>query len=217
MFSAKPVRGFSLINSIEKKGEGMNKLVSVFVFFVALVAFIMWAPNAIAFEFYSDATNDQGGCAQCHTGFRDNGSYVSQAEGVLWNDSLHNVHLNNTTVGSSCGHCHFGLGTAGRTVNIGSSEVAADGVNAIACTGCHVPEGLRAHHAANGVTLCAGCHPNDPPPQPENIAPPWYGSVINDITGTNLEPCNANGEEQLAGLDIGLWCSQWHHDMRLPE
>jgi PKD repeat protein len=96
------------------------------------------------------------------------------------------------------------LGTAGRTVNIGSSEAAADGVNAIACTGCHVPEGLRAHHAANGVTLCAGCHPNDPAPQPENIAPPWYGSVINDITGTNLEPCNAIGEEQLAGDTIGL-------------
>jgi hypothetical protein len=71
---------------IKVTGERSMKKVSIISFcMIALMAFVMWAPDAVAFEFYSDATNDQGGCAQCHTGFRDNGSYVSQAEGVPWN------------------------------------------------------------------------------------------------------------------------------------
>jgi hypothetical protein len=208
----------------KKKGEGMNKLASVFVFFIALVVFVMWAPDTAAFEFYSDDTNDQGGCAQCHTGFRDNNNYISQAEGVSWGTSLHNVHLNNTNIDSSCDNCHGGVGTAGRTVRINSSLNAADGVNAIACTGCHgrledantvTPvngtgwgAGLRQHHFVNGVGICQGCHGDSNPavftPAGEDTMPPWYGSVINDIVGTNLEPCNAIGEEQLAGDPIGL-------------
>jgi PKD repeat protein len=204
------------------------KKVSIISFcIIALVAFAIWAPDAAAFQFYSDATNDQGGCAQCHTGFRDNNNYVSQAEGVSWGTSLHNVHLNNTNIDSSCDNCHGGAGTAGRTVNVSSSAAAADGVNAIGCSGCHgrfedandlgmdeainAPgwgAGLRQHHNANGVGICATCHGDADPanftPAGESTLPPFYGSVINDIVGTNLEPCNAAGEEQLAGLDIGL-------------
>jgi hypothetical protein len=197
------------------------------IFLIFMMSFAMWAPDASAFQFYSDATNDQGGCAQCHTGFRDNNNYLSLAEGMSWGDSLHNVHLNNTnitSVGGGCDNCHGGVGTAGRTVNPGSSAAAADSVNAIACVGCHgrledannvIPSngsgygaGLRQHHFINGVGVCEGCHGDSNPavftPVGEDTMPPWYGSVTNDNTATNLEPCNAAGEEQLAGDTIGL-------------
>ena len=31
----------------------------------------LWGGNSAAYEFYSDAINDQGRCAHCHTGFRE--------------------------------------------------------------------------------------------------------------------------------------------------
>jgi hypothetical protein len=52
--------------------SGASALVAVVALSVAL-----WAGDSAAYEFYSDATNDQGGCAQCHTGFRDNNNYTS--------------------------------------------------------------------------------------------------------------------------------------------
>jgi hypothetical protein len=185
---------------------------------VTVVALGLLVTDAQTYQFYSDNTNDQGQCAQCHTGFRDNNNYVSQAEGVSWGDSLHNVHVRGTTVGNNCDNCHGGAGTSGRTVRINSSLAAADGVNAIACIGCHGRDegglitgtGLRQHHFNNGVTLCLGCHPDSDlagvfgPAIGEDTMPPWYGSIINDGTGTNLAPCNAGDEEQLAGLSIGL-------------
>ena len=61
----------------------------------------LWVPPASAYQFYSNATNNQGGCGQCHTGFRDNSNYTSNAEGISWGTSLHNVHLNNTDIGAN--------------------------------------------------------------------------------------------------------------------
>ncbi len=173
-------------------------------------------PDVQAYQFYSDATNDVGGCGQCHTGFRDNNNYQSQAEGLAWGDSLHNAHLNNTTVGSSCDNCHGGAGTSGRTTNLSSSANAADGVNAISCSGCHGRAedtvgnpntlgmgwgaGLRQHHTGAGAPpdggglTCVDCHADANPaaftPVGENTMPAWYSSVTNDITGTPLDPCN---------------------------
>ena len=98
---------------------------------IALVVTALGVPDVQAYQFYSDGVNDVGGCGQCHTGFRDNNNYVSQAEGFAWGTSLHNAHLNNTSVGSSCDNCHGGAGTSGRTVNLSGSAAAADGVNFI--------------------------------------------------------------------------------------
>lgn len=182
----------------------MKKISIILSFVLGLVMLAMWAVDADAYMYYSDATNDQGQCAACHTAYRDNNNYVSQAEGVAWGTSLHNAHLNGTTVGSNCDNCHGGDGTAGRTVNIGSSANAVDGVNFLGCSGCHSGPGLRAHHAANGITLCAACHSGDPAPPTEDVAPPWYGSIINNFTGTYLTPCNQNGEEDFAGLPAGI-------------
>ena len=203
-------------------------IVSICIF--ALVAFFVWAPDAQAYQFYSDATNNVGGCAQCHTGFRDNTSYVSEAEGFAWGNSLHNVHLNNTDIESSCENCHGGVGTAGRTVNLSSSANAKDGVNAIACMGCHGRledanavgpgpgwgAGLRQHHTNAGVPadsdglLCVDCHADADPaaftPASEDTMPPWYASTTNDIVGLTMAPCNANLEEELSGdpANLGL-------------
>ena len=90
------------------------------------------ATTASAYEFYSDATNDQGQCGQCHTGFRDNNAYVSAAEGFAWETSLHNAHTGNMNL-SNCDVCHDGSGTFGNMVNLSSSADAQDGVNFISC------------------------------------------------------------------------------------
>ncbi len=182
----------------------MKKTSIILSCITVLVALALWMPDADAFKFYSDNVNNVGNCADCHKGFRETPDYYSEKDGAFWGTSLHNGHLNNTTIGNNCNNCHGGADiTAVRMVNTSSSGNAVDGVNAIACSGCHVGPGLRAHHAANGVTLCEECH-NDPTPATENIAPPWYGSVTNNLTGTNLEPCNANGEEDFAGSTLGL-------------
>jgi len=110
----------------------MKKLSLISYCIIALVAFATWAPNVQAYQYYSDAINDTGMCATCHQGFRETGNYNSPKEG-FWGTSLHNAHLNNTTVGSSCDNCHGGAGTSGRQVDLSRSGVAADG------TGYHCP------------------------------------------------------------------------------
>jgi hypothetical protein len=190
---------------------------------IILFIFFSGLPEVQAYKFYSDDTNDQGGCAQCHTGFRDNNNYISTAENFSWGNSLHTVHLNETNIGSICDHCHGGFDTSGRTVNIRSSAVAADGTNAIACMGCHGRledsndvnllgtgwgAGLRQHHFNAGQTSCAGCHADADPSKfsttAEDIMPPWYGSVSNTAANLPLNPCNLNGVENLSGDPAGL-------------
>ncbi len=104
---------------------------------VAALSLALWASDSAAYEFYSDDTNDQGGCAQCHTGFKDKRSYTSVAEDFDWDLNLHDTHLSSTDIDSSCLNCHRALGEFGRTVNTSSSANAKDGVNAISCMGCH--------------------------------------------------------------------------------
>ena len=193
------------------------------IFIIGLATLSTSLPEPYAYQFYSDNTNDQGGCAQCHTGFRDNNDYVSAAENFSWGTSLHNVHLNETDVDSNCGHCHYGAETSGRTVNLSSSAEAADGVNAISCMGCHgrledsnnVTEegtgwgaGLRQHHFNAGVTTCKGCHADADPTKfttaGEDTMPPWYGFVRNTNVNLLLSSCNVKGVENLSGDPAGL-------------
>jgi hypothetical protein len=207
------------------------KINTILVTFIsAFMVFTILGSNAQAYQFYSDNTNDQGGCAQCHTGFRDNHNYFSHAEGVSWGDSLHNIHLGNTDVETSCDNCHGGAGTSGRTVNTSSSDKAKDGVNAISCSGCHGRledantvtvngtgwgAGLRQHHETStnpiaGAGTCSGCHADADPanftPASEDTMPPWYASVVNTtLSNIPMAPCSMNGEENFslngAGLD----------------
>ena len=110
------------------------------VILLTIAALAGWVPTANAYQFYSNATNDQGGCGQCHTGFRDNTDYISNAEATAWGLSLHNAHLDNTDIETSCDNCHGGStppGSPARKVNLSNSGNAKDGVNAISCSGCH--------------------------------------------------------------------------------
>jgi hypothetical protein len=93
-----------------------------------------------------------------------------------WGDSLHNVHLNETNItasGGGCDNCHGGVNTNGRGMNLSSSAAGPGSpqVMALACVGCHGRQadtvnnpntlgagwgaGLRQHHNATGVGICA--------------------------------------------------------------
>ena len=197
---------------------------------VAALLVALWASNSAAYQMYSDAIGTTGQCAQCHTGFRETSPYISAAESFDWGTSLHAAHLDNTDIGSSCDNCHGGTGTFQRMVNLRSSAAAKDGVNAIACMGCHGRledanafgpgpgwgAGLRQHHNEAGVPadsnglLCVDCHLDADPANftvaDEDIMPAWYSSTTNDIVSLTLDPCNANLEEEFSGdpLDLGL-------------
>jgi hypothetical protein len=195
-----------------------------FVWTLLLFAAVLLCSNALAYVFYSDATNDQGQCAQCHTGFRDNNNYSSSAEGVDWGMSLHNAHLGGTNISStSCDTCHGGAGAPGRTTRLSSSGATPDGVNAVGCMGCHGRledantvnqngpgwgAGLRQQHNEAGISECVTCHLDADPanytPVGEDTPPPWYGSVTHDATGLTMDPCNSVLTEVLAGVDVGL-------------
>jgi hypothetical protein len=164
----------------------------------ACVGVLVIAGTAHAFPRYD-------GCSGCHGGFRD-APYISPT-GEVWPNSLHEVHRAGSYMSTACGVCH----TAGGRANpwIGSSDNDAYGVAAgDGCAGCHgTPDadgrsrgyGLRAHHALAGVTACAGCHMDDPPP-PESTLPRNYGGPLTRAD----DPCNASGLEDWSGNLVGL-------------
>ena len=133
----------------------MEKSPIVFSCLIVVTGLLFWAFNAQAYQFYSEDIGTTGGCAQCHGAFRS-GRYTSPADGSDWGTHLHTGHLNGTNIGSNCTNCHFGTGTSGWQVNLSSSYAAADGANAISCSGCHgrledagnggYGVGLRLHH-----------------------------------------------------------------------
>ena len=195
----------------------MEKSPIVFSCLIVVTGLLFWAFNAQAYQFYSEDIGTTGGCAQCHGAF-SSGRYTSPADGSDWGTHLHTGHLNGTNIGSNCNNCHFGTKTSGWQVNLSSSYVAADGDNAISCSGCHgrledagnggYGVGLRLHHINAGVPAdsngqkCNSCH-NDSAPVGEDVMPPWYGSITNTVTGTTLNPCNVNGPENFAGTAQG--------------
>jgi len=186
-----------------------------------------------AFEFWSDEVGDEGQCAACHGAFRS-GDYFSEAEGLSWGDTLHNIHEDNTDItadtGGACGlNCHGGTGTTGRTVNLASSDNAKDGENAIGCMGCHGRledandlgflgeagwgAGLRQHHENSahvdaGPGKCKGCHPDADPakftPATEDTMPAWFSSVTNTSIMMKMDPCSVDGEEDFSSNGFGL-------------
>ena len=202
------------------------------LYFVALATLLTFPQTSSAYKYWSDGVNDVGQCAACHGKFRE-GNYFSEAEGVSWGAHLHDVHLNNTDVESnpngSCDSCHGGVDTEGRQVNLASSADAKDGVNAIACMGCHGRledanelgifgepgwgAGLRQHHENSahvdaGPGTCKGCHQDADPakftPAPEDTMPPWFASITNTSIAMTMDPCSVDGEEDFSSNGTGL-------------
>jgi hypothetical protein len=84
---------------------------------------------------------------------------------------------------TQCNLCH----TTGDNNNpfIKSSDGTANNLG-LGCRGCHNGDGLRAHHAINGISECAECHEEDGIPPAEDVQPPYYGTVDTNVD----DPCN---------------------------
>ncbi|MHC4775931.1 MAG: hypothetical protein ACYTBR_11810, partial [Planctomycetota bacterium] len=127
--------------------------------------------SSLAYPRYTD------GCQDCH-GIFDGPE--SPKGTVFPSDSKHEMHRATANMDTDCLLCHFNPGDSPFTYqSAGTGNTPGYG-----CAGCHGrdyggdhPEcvGLRQHHLAHGVTACLLCH-NDPPPLPESVNPPYYGS-----------------------------------------
>jgi hypothetical protein len=213
----------------------MSKAISVLWSVVAAAAaFAIWIPTAEAYQLYSQDQNSVGNCAQCHKGFRETNLYFSHKDNENWSNSLHNIHVGDIIPSATCGWCHFGSGTSNRQVNLSSSSVAADGTNAIACSGCHGRledangvtavgtgwgAGLRQlHFNANrnidigggtmvSTQVCATCHADS---NPTSFTPAGEDVLppfydATAIDPTPLDPCNETGRgEHFEGSVVGL-------------
>lgn len=145
------------------------------------------------------AYEDYPGCKSCHGDFRGN---TSTKGTVFPGNKNHEMHRNSAYMATACDLCH--IGSSRLPVKIGVSTGTANNPG-LGCTGCHVAEGLRAHHAANGVSECADCHTDGPPPS-ENVKPPYYGTPDtkannpgNTVLATNINENWSVGD--FLGLD----------------
>ncbi len=188
---------------------------------IAIVVFgITGAESYDRWSVNDDATN----CGYCHGDFR-NGNYVSPVDGQNWGN-LHNIHRTDM-LSSDCATCHYQPGNNDEFPVLLNLSGGGDGLDPIGCMGCHGVDpqdplhpngwgaGLRAHHTnanvgpdANGKTCAsAGCHANDPAPQPEDTLPAYYLNPGNNHPNMPTDPCNpvsAGYPESFAGEDKGL-------------
>jgi hypothetical protein len=147
------------------------------VFYLGFIAL----NSSFAYERYkNDAETDGSNCSECHGDFTDG---TSRKGSVFPDDDKHEMHRGGNYMNADCNLCHSNGDS--RNPYMDSSNGASGA--GLGCNGCHNAEGLRAHHAANGITKCAGCHPDDGEPPAENVKPPYYG-VTADSNVDN--PCN---------------------------
>jgi len=156
---------------------------SVLVTAVLAIAAVMRV-GADTYPRYND------GCQNCHGAFTDG---TSPGGTVFPEGDKHEMHRGAAYMNADCNLCH----TTGDNRNpfLGSSNGTANNPG-IGCTGCHGADyggvignsavGLRAHHAASGVTICSSCH-SDPAPLPEDVRPTYYGTVDTAVD----DPCNS--------------------------
>ncbi len=147
------------------------KRISIIVALVMTAALLsLYAFDVGAFPVYNGGGNN---CVVCHPGFENLGP-------------LHDLHSQMT---NNCFLCHTDLGDDPSTTSSGDPEGHG-------CRGCHGVDngtslgwgaGLRAHHLAEGETLCASCHPNDPVPSPEDTLPVYYSRTDVNVT----DPCQS--------------------------
>jgi len=153
------------MNAIPNPPAYRNAPIKVWMGLVLIACFSGMIRNASAYETYTS------GCIECHGDFD---GPISPKGTAFPSNSKHIMHNGNSNMDTSCSYCHV---TNGDDPNIGSSRNGGPG-----CTGCHVAEGLRAHHALNGVVdsngdACADCHENDDTPAEEIVNPPYYGTA----------------------------------------
>jgi len=180
-----------MIKSLKTKRLITNPLRTLLVG-VVLIFVVMASNSSFAYERYTD------GCTDCHGDFTDD---TSTKGSVFPNGDKHRMHRSSSYMNADCDLCH--TDSDDRDPWIGSSN-GTDNNAGLGCNGCHNAEGLRAHHVANGITQCTGCHPGDGTPPAENVKPPYYGTADTNVD----DPCNgvaaANvGENWTIGDFIG--------------
>ena len=141
---------------------------------VAVVLIGINVQSSLAYPRYTD------GCNACHGDFDG----PTSPKGTIFpQDSKHEMHRGSQNMNSDCGLCHIQNGDSPFT----ALSRGTDDNPGVGCVGCHGRDyggaigdsgvGLRRHHFNNNVTVCSGCHANDPEPLPENILPTYYGTV----------------------------------------
>jgi hypothetical protein len=162
---------------------------------VAVVLIGINVQSALAYPRYTD------GCQTCHGDFDD----ATSPKGTVFpSGSKHEMHRGAQNMNADCGLCHI---QQGDSPLMGESAGTANNPG-VGCVGCHGRDyggaigdsgvGLRAHHFINNVTVCAGCHPSDPVPLPEDILPTYYGTPDSNVD----DPCN-QGPGFLENWSIG--------------
>ena len=133
-----------------------------------LLLFFIVGTSSFAFERYkNDAEDDGSNCSECHGNFTD---ATSQKGSIFPSGDKHEMHRNSSYMNADCDLCHSNGDSRNPYMDFSNG---ASGVG-LGCNGCHNAVGLRAHHAANGVSDCAGCHPGDSAPPAESLKPPYY-------------------------------------------
>src|SRR5512133_1376708 len=151
-----------------------------------------------AYSRYRDPVTGTGNCSGCHGAFTGS---TSPKGTVFPSGSKHEMHRASTSMATACNLCHST--SDNRNPFTGTSTGTAANVG-LGCSGCHVGTGLRAHHAANGVTVCYGCHMMEMS-LPENVKPPYYGIVDTRANHPeNLDPVANTNENWSVGDYAGL-------------
>lgn len=163
-----------------------------------VVGLLLGPDRGLAYPRYRDPVSGTGNCSDCHGAFTDN---TSPKATVFPSNNKHEMHRASTSMATACNLCH----TSGDNRNpyIGSSTGTANNPG-LGCSGCHVGAGLRAHHAVNGVTECADCHGSEVS-APENVKPPYYGTVDTKANNpANLARVANTNENWSIGDFLGL-------------
>ena len=161
-------------------------------------ALLVCARPSLAFErYYNPVTLDRN-CSECHGSFTDS---TSPQHTVFPSNDKHEMHRASSNMGTACNLCH--RSDDDRNPFIGSSTGTANN-QGLGCTGCHVAAGLRAHHAVNGITVCADCHAPETPVL-ENVNPPYYGTTDTKAkNAANLVLVAKTNENWSVGDFLGL-------------
>jgi PKD repeat protein len=170
----------------KKGGEKVRKIPLISLCIIALVAFAIWASDVEAWVTFNNDGAAGLSCASlsCHGDF-SGANYTSSTlqDPVAWGVNLHDGHRFGFV--PSCTDCHQ---TIGDNPLIGGPSGGPFGG-----PGPGRGDGLRAHHAATGTTICAGCHSADTTPVGENVDPAYYVTLA-------IDPCS-DAQLGVFGLD----------------
>jgi hypothetical protein len=163
----------------------------------SLLALVVARNTSQAYDTYSGGSD--GGCIDCHGDFRGS---TSPKGTIFPSGQNHEMHRASTSMATACALCHS---SPSRTpVFTGSSDGTANNLG-LGCSGCHVGPGLRKHHVINGTTICYPCHDPSETSDPENVKPPYYGTVDTKVKNPGNTDRVANTNENWSVGDfLGL-------------